>query len=178
MDANKLTQKSVQAIQAAQNTAVEYGNSELTCTHLCYALLEHDGLVFRILKRAGTDAEGVVRAVKEEIERLPRVSGAGTGNIYPTAALSRLFGEAERLAQGMKDEYVSVEHLFLCLFDNAEGRLKELFGKFGIGKELFLKGLKEVRGNQNVKSDNPEATYEALEKYGNDLTKQIGRAHV
>ncbi len=172
MDANKLTQKSVQAIQAAQNTAVEYGNSELTCTHLCYALLEHDGLVFRILKRAGTDAEGFVRAVKEEIERLPRVSGAGTGNIYPTAALSRLFGEAERLAQGMKDEYVSVEHLFLCLFDNAEGRLKELFGKFGIGKELFLKGLKEVRGNQNVKSDNPEATYEALEKYGNDLTKR------
>ncbi len=172
MDANKLTQKSVQAIQAAQNTAVEYGNSELTCTHLCYALLEHDGLVFRILKRAGTDAEGVVRAVKEEIERLPRVSGAGTGNIYPTAALSRLFGEAERLAQGMKDEYVSVEHLFLCLFDNAEGRLKELFGKFGISKELFLKGLKEVRGNQNVKSDNPEATYEALEKYGNDLTKR------
>ncbi len=172
MDANKLTQKSVQAIQAAQNTAVEYGNSELTCTHLCYALLEHDGLVFRILKRAGTDAEGFVRAVKEEIERLPRVSGAGAGNIYPTAALSRLFGEAERLAQGMKDEYVSVEHLFLCLFDNAEGRLKELFGKFGIGKELFLKGLKEVRGNQNVKSDNPEATYEALEKYGNDLTKR------
>ncbi len=172
MDANKLTQKSVQAIQAAQNTAVEYGNSELTCTHLCYALLEHDGLIFRILKRAGTDAEGFVRAVKEEIERLPRVSGAGAGNIYPTAALSRLFGEAERLAQGMKDEYVSVEHLFLCLFDNAEGRLKELFGKFGIGKELFLKGLKEVRGNQNVKSDNPEATYEALEKYGNDLTKR------
>ncbi len=172
MDANKLTQKSVQAIQAAQNTAVEYGNSELTCTHLCYALLERDGLVFRILKRAGTDAEGFVRAVKEEIERLPRVSGAGAGNIYPTAALSRLFGEAERLAQGMKDEYVSVEHLFLCLFDNAEGRLKELFGKFGIGKELFLKGLKEVRGNQNVKSDNPEATYEALEKYGNDLTKR------
>ncbi len=172
MDANKLTQKSVQAIQAAQNTAVEYGNSELTCTHLCYALLERDGLVFRILKRAGTDAEGFVRAVKEEIERLPRVSGAGAGNIYPTAALSRLFGEAERLAQGMKDEYVSVEHLFLCLFDNAEGRLKEVFGKFGIGKELFLKGLKEVRGNQNVKSDNPEATYEALEKYGNDLTKR------
>ncbi len=172
MDANKLTQKSVQAIQAAQNTAVEYGNSELTCTHLCYALLEHDGLIFRILKRAGTDAEGFVRAVKEEIERLPRVSGAGAGNIYPTAALSRLFGEAERLAQGMKDEYVSVEHLFLCLFDNAEGRLKELFGKFGISKELFLKGLKEVRGNQNVKSDNPEATYEALEKYGNDLTKR------
>lgn len=172
MDAQKFTQKSLQAIQSAQNTAVEYGNAELTCAHLCYALAESDGLVSRILKRTGADADGFRRAVKEEIERLPRVSGASAGNVYPTAALTRTLTEAEKLASGMKDDYVSVEHLFLCLFDNAEGKLAEVFNRFGITKNGFLKGLKEVRGNQNVKSDNPEDTYEALEKYGSDLTKR------
>ncbi len=171
MDANQFTQKSLQALQNAQNTALEYGNSELTTLHLCYALCESDGLVYRILKRAGTDAQGFARAVKEEIERLPRVSG-GNGQVYASATLTRTLGEAEKLAQGMKDDYVSVEHLFLCLFDNAESRLMELFGRFGLTKNAFLKGMKEVRGNQNVKSDNPEDTYEALEKYGSDLTKR------
>ncbi len=172
MDANKYTQKSLAAIQSAQNTALEYGNSELSCTHLCLALLESDGLVFRILSRAGTDANGFQRAVKEEVERLPRVSGSGAGQAYATSALARTLAEAEKLAASMKDDYVSVEHLFLCLFDNAEDRLKEVFKRFGVTKDGFLKGMKEVRGNQNVKSDNPEDSYEALEKYGMDLTKR------
>ncbi len=168
MDANKLTQKSVQAIQNAQNLALEYGNAELTTLHLCGALLEKDGLVFRILQRAGTDADGLSRAVKEEVARLPRVSG-GSGS-YPSSAFTRTLNEAEKLAAGMKDEYISVEHLFLCLFDNAERGLDQLFGRFGVTKDGFLKGMKAVRGNQSVKSDNPEDTYEALEKYGSDLT--------
>jgi ATP-dependent Clp protease ATP-binding subunit ClpB len=172
MDANKYTQKSLQAVQAAQNTALEYGNSELTCSHLCLALLQSDGLVYRILKRGGTDVDGFSRAVKDLIERLPRVSGSGAGNVYASADLTRLLNEAEKLATSMKDEYVSVEHLFLCLFDNAESRLKEVMNRFGITKDQFLKGLKEVRGNQNVTNDNPEDTYEALEKYGSDLTKR------
>ncbi|MDE6059224.1 MAG: ATP-dependent chaperone ClpB [Clostridia bacterium] len=174
MDASKLTQKSVQAIQNAQGVALEYGNAELTTLHLCYALLEKDGIVYRILTRTGTDTEGLSRAVKEEIERLPRVSG-GSG-AYPSTALNRALNEAEKLAAGMKDEYISVEHLFLCLFDNFERGLDGIFSRFGVSKDKFLKGLKEVRGNQNVTSDNPENTYEALEKYGTDLTARA-RAH-
>ncbi len=172
MDANRYTQKSLQAIQTAQNTALEYGNSELGTLHLLHALLERDGLVSRILTRAGVDAAGLSRAALEEIQRLPRVSGAGAGQPYASGALSRTLSEAERLASGMKDDFVSVEHLFLCLFDNADGGLNELFRRFGVTKDLFLKGMKDVRGNQNVKSDNPEDSYEALEKYGMDLTKR------
>ena len=170
MDANKFTQKSLQAIQSAQSAAVEYGNSELTALHIAYALMERDGLVFRILKRTGADADGFASAVKDAVERLPRTSGGSQP--YATPAVSRLLNEAEKLANGMKDEYISVEHLFLCLFDNDEKGLKELFGRFGITKNKFLEGMKQVRGNQNVTSDNPEDTYEALEKYGSDLTKR------
>ncbi len=172
MDAQKFTQKSIQAIQRATDLAVENANAELTALHLCKALLEEDGLCRRILSRAGIDANGLDRAVGEELERLPHVSNAAPGNIYPTAEFTRTLNESERLANGMKDEYISVEHLFLCLLDNADSRLSELFKRFGVAKERFLKGLKEVRGNQNVTSDNPETTYEALEKYGSDLTKR------
>ncbi len=172
MDANKFTQNSIKAIRDAQRLAEEYGNSEFSTLHLAAALLEKDGLVSRILIRAGKDADGLSRAVAEEIERLPRVSGAGAGQIYPTAALTRALNEAGKLASGMKDDYISVEHIFLCLFDNAEPRLSELFKRFGVTKEDFLTGMKEIRGNQNVTTDNPEDTYEALEKYGTDLTKR------
>ena len=170
MDANKFTQKSLQAVQNAQNTAVEYGNPELTVLHIAHALMERDGLIFRILKRTGADADGFASAVRDAVERLPRTSGGSQP--YATPAVSRLLSEAEKLAEGMKDSYISVEHLFLCLFDNDERGLKELFARFGITKNSFLAGLKEVRGNQNVTSDNPEETYEALEKYGTDLTKR------
>ena len=170
MDANKFTQKSLQAVQNAQNTAVEYGNPELTVLHIAHALMERDGLIFRILKRTGADADGFASALRDAVERLPRTSGGSQP--YATPAVSRLFSEAEKLAEGMKDSFISVEHLFLCLFDNDERGLKELFARFGITKNFFLAGLKEVRGNQNVTSDNPEETYEALEKYGTDLTKR------
>ncbi len=170
MDQNKFTQKSVEAIQSAQNLALENGNAELTTLHLAGALTVPDGLCRIVLARSGADAEGFARAVREEIERLPRVTGGREP--YVTANFQRLLAESEKLAGGMKDDYISVEHLFLCLFDNAEPRLAELFRRFGINKERFLKGLKEVRGNQNVTTDNPEITYEALEKYGTDLTKR------
>ncbi len=176
MDMQKFTQKSLQALHDAQDAAIGRGNAELTALHLTVALLEPDGLCRRILRRTGVDGEGLFSAASEEIDRLPRVSNVSAGNLYPTAALSRILNEAEKLAKGMKDEYISVEHLFLCLFDNAEGGLEKLFKRFGVTKEGFLKGLKEVRGNQSVTSDDPEATYEALEKYGTDLTKRA-RAH-
>ncbi len=168
----QFTRKSAEVIQNAQNLAAEHGNSELTTLHLAAALAERDGVVFRILVRAGTDAEGFARAAEEEIARLPRVSGNGAGNVYPTAAFARTLKEAQKLAEGMKDAYVSVEHLFLCLFDTAERPLSALFSRFGMDKNGFLEGMKQVRGNQNVTSDNPEDAYEALEKYGSDLTKR------
>ena len=170
MDANKFTQKSLQAVQNAQNLAAEYGNPELTALHLASALMERDGLCSRIVGRAGADANGLAGAVRDAVERLPRASGGSQP--YATAAVGRILSEAEKLAAGMKDEYISVEHLFLCLFDNDEKGLKDIFARFGLTKNKFLEGMKQVRGNQNVTSDNPEDTYEALEKYGADLTKR------
>ena len=171
MEADKYTQKSLQAVQKAQSLALEYGNAEITAMHLLTALLEKDGLCGRIVIRSGIDGEGLARAAAEEVERLPRVSGSNA-QPYPSTALQRALAEAEILAKKMKDDFVSVEHLFLCLFDCGETRLSDLFSRFALTKEKFLKGLKEVRGNQQVKSDNPEDTYEALEKYGTDLTKR------
>jgi ATP-dependent Clp protease ATP-binding subunit ClpB len=172
MDVNKYTQKSLFAIQAAQNSALELGNQEVTCMHLCLALLDRDGINYRILKRAGVDADGLTYAVKDNLNKLPKVSGSGADNVYASSNVGRLFAEAEKLAESMKDDYVSVEHLFLCLYDCGEDSLKQTLKKFGATKDVFLKGLKEVRGNQNVKTDNPEDTYEALDKYGTDLTKR------
>ena len=168
MDANKFTQKSLQAVQRAQNLAAEYGNPELTALHLAAALLEKDGLCRSILTRAGVDANGLEASVAEAVERLPRTSGGSQP--YATQAVGRILSEAEKLAHGMKDEYISVEHLFLCLFDNDEKGLSDIFSRFGLTKNKFLEGMKAVRGNQNVTSDNPEDTYEALQKYGTDLT--------
>ncbi len=170
MDMQKFTQNSVQTLQKAQSFAMEYGNAELTCAHLSLALLEKDGLCFRMIARGGVDANGLYAAVKEEIERLPRASGTTAQNPYLSANANRAISEAEKLAANMKDEFISVEHLFLCLFDNADERLKGTFKQFGLTKNLFLEQLKKVRGNQTVKSDNPEETYEALTKYGADLT--------
>ncbi len=172
MNANNYTQRSIQALGAAQQEAAERGNAELTTLHLAHALLEKDGICARILARRGLAPEELRRAVGEELDRLPRVSGAAAGNLTPTSALARTLASAEKLAESMHDEYVSVEHLFLCLFEEGEARLKEVFRRFGLGKDGFLEGMKEVRGNQNVTSDTPEATYEALEKYGTDLTKR------
>ena len=170
MDMNLFTKNSKIALQNAQQLAIEEGNAELTPLHLCYALLEKDGLVFRMLSHAGRDAEGLRRAVQEEVQKLPSVSGASSGNVYLSAASNRALVGAEKLAKGMKDEYISVEHLFLCLFDCGEEKLNSLFRRFGVEKTLVLEELKRVRGNQNVVSDEPENTYEALEKYGTDLT--------
>ena len=169
MDANKFTQKSLQAVQRAQSIAMEYGNPELCALHLAYALMDRDGLDYRIVARAGADADGLASALKDAVERLPRTSGGSQP--YATSVFGRILNEAEKLAAGMKDEYISVEHLFLCLFDNDERGLKDIFSRFGLTKNKFLEGMKAVRGNQNVTSDNPEETYEALEKYGTDLTR-------
>lgn len=175
MDFNKLTQKSQEAFTEAQNKAVSFGHVEVDCEHLLWALLDqHDGLVPRLLQRMDIRPDMVKNEVTSELDRIPRVSGPGAeaGKIYVSQRLNLILVAAENEAKRLKDEYVSVEHLFMALLAEGEktpsGRILKLAG---INRERFLKTLTEVRGSQRVQSANPEATYEALEKYGRDLVK-------
>ncbi len=170
MDSNRFTKNSIQAITRAESVAAEYGNSQIECVHLAYALLDADGLIARILTRAGVDAQGLASACKDEIVGLPKVYGSGAGNVYISGELNKVFTAAEKLAESMHDDYISVEHLFLALIDCEDRRMQSLFRRFNVDKNAFLAHLKKVRGNTSVKTDNPEDTYEALEKYGTDLT--------
>ena len=176
MNINKFTQNSIQAINGCEKIAGEYGNTEIMPVHLLYCLLENeDGLIPRILSRSGIDLNGLISAAKEEIEKLPRSSGASQGNIFLSPATNRIFNAAEKLAESMKDDYISVEHLFLAMLDENDTAVQKLFKAFGINKSDFLQELKKVRGNTNVKTDNPEDTYDVLEKYGSDLTAAARR---
>ena len=176
MNINKFTQNSIQAINGCEKIAAEYGNTEIMPVHLLYCLLENeDGLIPRILSRSGIDLNGLISAAKEEIEKLPRSSGASQGNIFLSPATNRIFNAAEKLAESMKDDYISVEHLFLAMLDENDTAVQKLFKAFGINKSDFLQELKKVRGNTNVKTDNPEDTYDVLEKYGSDLTAAARR---
>ncbi len=175
MDFNKLTQKSQEAFAEAQNKAVSLGHVEVNGEHLLWALLDQpEGLVPRLLQRMDLRPEIIKKSIEAELDRLPRVSGPGAepGKIYVSQHLNRVLVAAELEAKRLKDEYVSVEHLFLAML--AEGDKTpsgKLLKQAGIDKERFLKTLTDVRGNQRVTSDNPEASYEALEKYGRDLVK-------
>lgn len=173
MDGNRFTKNSINAINNCEKIANEYGNTEIVPVHLLYCLTESDGLISRILSRRGTDAAGLHSAADEEIQKLPRSSSHG--NIFLSAAANRIFNNADKTAQRMKDDYISVEHLFLAIIDENDPACGRLFKRFGVTKDGFLKGLKDVRGNTNVKTDNPEDTYEALEKYGTDLTAAAKR---
>ena len=168
MNSNRFTQNSIQAINNCEKIANEYGNTEIMPVHILFALLDKDGLIPRILSRRGADVGGLTSAAKDEIEKLPRSSSRG--NVFLSPAANRIFNNSEKLAGRMKDDYISVEHLFLSLLDENDEACERLFKRFGITKDSFLIGLKEVRGNTNVTTDNPEDTYEALEKYGTDLT--------
>ena len=168
MNSNRFTQNSIQAINNCEKIAGEYGNTEIMPVHILYALLDKDGLIPRILSRRGADVNGLTSAARDEIEKLPRSSSHG--NVFLSPSANRIFNNSEKLAERMKDDYISVEHLFLALLDENDQTCERLFKRFGITKDSFLIGLKEVRGNTNVTTDNPEDTYEALEKYGTDLT--------
>ncbi len=171
MTNNNFTQNSVNAIQSAQNIAREYGNSEIRQEHLLYALLTaDDSLVYQLLNQSGADAAGLKSAVKNEIERLPKMHGANVG-AYTDNALNAAISEAEKQAESMKDEYISVEHLFLGILMRPDSYLSTVFNKFSVNKDAFLKALSAVRGNVNVTSDNPESTYDVLKKYGSDLVE-------
>ncbi|MGN1373004.1 MAG: ATP-dependent chaperone ClpB [Candidatus Coproplasma sp.] len=168
MDAEKYTKNSLQALNSAESIADSHGNGQLMGIHLLCALLDSDGLIYRMLTRMGIDANGLKAACDDEIDALPKVFGQS--GVYISGEVNKVFTSAEKLAKSMKDDYVSVEHLFLSLFDCGGDTIKKLFDRFNVTKQSFLVELKKVRGNTNVKTDNPEDTYEALEKYGSDLT--------
>ena len=173
MNIQKFTQKSVEAIQKAQSIAIENHNSQIEQEHLLLALLEQDNsLIKELLKKIGT-SENFEDAVKTEISKKPQMTGGSRPNdsIYVSQDVDQVLNDAEKTATKMKDDYVSVEHIMLAIFDNANKNLKELFKTFNITKNAFLKALSSVRGNTRVTTDNPEETYDALKKYGQDLVK-------
>ena len=179
MNGNQYTQKSIEAINAAQALAGEYGNQELAQAHLLSALLESgDGLIPQLLTRMGIDAQAVRAAAQAAVEKLPRVSGSAReqGKVYVTADMDKALREAAKEAERMKDEYISVEHLMLGLLAAPDRDVKELFRTCGIDRDRFLQALSAVRGAARVTSDSPEDTYDALKKYGSDLT-ELARQH-
>ncbi|MCI8524701.1 MAG: ATP-dependent chaperone ClpB [Oscillospiraceae bacterium] len=175
MNAQKYTKKSLEAIQAAQSLALAHGNQMIEQVHLLAALLgQEGGLIPQLLRRLGVTVESLEAAVNQEIERLPKVSGGGreADRFYISRQVDAAINAAEALAGQMKDEFVSVEHLFLALLDHADGTLEPLLRTYSIQREDCLKTLQAVRGSQRVTSDNPEETYDALKKYGTDLVER------
>ncbi len=175
MNMQKFTQKSLEAVQAAQAIAQEHGNQQIEQAHLLYALLTaENGLIPQLLTRMELTLPSFTAAVKAELEKLPRVSGSGReqGKVYIATDVDKALGQAEKTAENMKDEYVSVEHLLLALTATANSSLKALFQTYRVTSEGILQALSSVRGNQRVTSDNPEETYDALKKYGTDLVER------
>ena len=175
MNMNQLTQKSLAAIQGAQSLAQEYGQQQIEQQHLLLALIsDGEGFIPQLLTAMGMTLPSFQAAVKAEVEKLPKVSGGGreADKVYVAQDVDRALKGAEQVAQSMKDEYISVEHLLLGLLDQANSALKELFRTYNVTKEKVMQALASVRGNQRVTSDNPEETYDALKKYGSDLVER------
>mgnify|MGYP000960419433 FL=1 len=172
MDAQNFTNKSLEAIQEAQTIALGHNNMQIGQAHLLLALLtQRDGLIPQLLKKMGSDTDGLVQGTKSEVEKIPGVTGPGreAGKIYVSQSVDTVLVNAEQQAKRMKDEYVSVEHIMLALMDSPEPEISGLFKRYGISKDRFLSALSTVRGNTRVTSDSPETTYDALAKYGQDL---------
>jgi len=172
MNLQKMTQKSIDALRIAQDTAVSYGNQELREEHLLYGLLSQEGgLTGELLEKMGVGSKGLQNETLAIIERLPKVSGLSADKLYISAELDRAVKNAEREAEKMKDSYVSVEHLVLGILASPSAALKQIFKDRKITVDAFLSALRSVRGNRRVDSENPEETYDALKKYGQDLTE-------
>lgn len=170
MNISKFTQKSIEAIQNCEKIANEYGNQEIAQEHLLYALVNlEDSLIIKLIEKMEIQPEHFKNRVEDYIAKRPKVQG---GNMYMSQSLNQVLIHAEDEAKRMGDEYVSVEHLFLTLLDKPNKEVKELFREYGITRERFLGVLEEVRGNVRVTSDNPEGTYDALSKYGQDLVER------
>ena len=173
MNIQKFTQKSLEALQNAQNIAIENQNAQVEQEHLLLALLEQENsLIKELIKKIG-DEDALEQEVRNKVANKPRMTGGARPNdgIYVAQDVDQVLANAETTAKKMKDEYVSVEHIMLALFDNANRDVKEIFRTFNINKNDFLKALSQVRGNTRVTTDNPEDTYDALKKYGQDLVQ-------
>lgn len=170
MNISKFTQKSIEAVNGCEKLAYEYGNQEIDQEHLLYSLLtQEDSLILKLIEKMEINQEYFLNRVKKDLEKKVKVSG---GKLYISNSLNQVLVSAEDEAKQMGDEYVSVEHLVLSLIKNPNSVIKELFREFGITRERFLQALSTVRGNQRVTSDNPEATYDTLNKYGQDLVER------
>lgn len=170
MNINKFTQKSMEAVNRCEKLAYEYGNPEIDQEHLLYSMLTiDDSLILKLIEKMEIQKEVFLAQVQGMMDKKPKVSG---GQTYVSKSLNQVLVSAEDEAKAMGDEYISVEHLFLSLLKHPNGEMKKLFQAFGIDRERFLGALSGVRGNQRVVSDNPEATYETLEKYGHDLVER------
>lgn len=170
MNISKFTQKSIEAVQNMEKVAATHGNQQIEQIHLLASLLDIDGsLIVNLIKKMGINENEFRNEVESAIEKLPKVSG---GNTYISNDLNNVLITAEDVAKGMGDEYVSVEHIFLNLLENSSSNVAQIFRMYGINKNKFLQVLSEVRGNQRVVSDNPEATYDTLNKYGYDLVER------
>ena len=175
MNMNQFTQKSLEAVQNARDIATQYGSQQIEQPHLLLALVDQEGgFIPQLLTRVGLTVESFRAAARHEVELLPKVSGPGreADRIYIAPGVDKAMNQALAIAGGMKDEFVSVEHLFLALLDTAEGSVKELFRTYRVDREQVMQALAALRGNQRVTSDNPEETYEALKKYGSDLVER------
>ena len=174
MNTNKFTQKTLEALQSAQQTAIEYQNQTLEPEHLLFAIANQEqGLIPQLLQKMGVEPGNFVSAAAQKISLLPHVTGSGreADKIYISAATDKVLNAAESTATAMKDEYVSVEHVFLALIENPNSAVAELMKRFSIDKNKFLSVLSGVRGNQRVTSDHPEDTYDVLKKYGQELVE-------
>ena len=171
MNISKFTHKSVEAVQNCEKLAYEYGNQQIDQEHLLVSLLKlDDSLILKLITKMGISGEQFADEAEAALKKLPKVSGGG--QVYLTQDLNKVLIDAEDEAKAMGDEYVSVEHLFLCLLKEPNRAIKELFRTYGIDRNKFLQALSTVRGNQRVTSDNPEATYDTLNKYGSDLVEK------
>ncbi len=177
MDINRMTQKTQEALQSAQSLAVHFGHVEVDGEHLLLALLQQEeGLVPRLVTRLGIDLRNLVAATRKELEKIPSVSGPGVeaGKVYVTQRFNRLMVKAEQEAKHLKDEYISVEHLLLVLADEGkQSPAGRILLQFDLSRDRLLRVLSDVRGHQRVTSSDPEVTYEALEKYGRDLVREV-----
>ena len=171
MNISKFTQKSVEAVQNCEKLAYEYGNQQIDQEHLLVSLLKlDDSLILKLITKMGISGEQFADEAEAALKKLPKVSGGG--QVYLTQDLNKVLIDAEDEAKAMGDEYVSVEHLFLCLLKEPNRAIKELFRTYGIDRNKFFQALSTVRGNQRDTSDNPEATYDTLNKYGSDLVEK------
>ncbi|NLY08853.1 MAG: ATP-dependent chaperone ClpB [Tissierellia bacterium] len=176
MDMNRFTQKSIESIQRSQQLATTYGQPQIQPIHLAQALIEDsDGLIARAISMMGKNPDMVLADIENERDRLPKQQG---GQVYPSTEYNKLIEKAQTEAGNLGDEYISVEHLFMSLMEIKDNKMQEIFRRHGINRQGFMEALKKIRGNQRVTNDDPEATYEALEKYGTDLCEEARRGKV